>query len=166
MDVNEEAREEWVARTDGFERVKTTLEATQQLKSAGEIAEEALVSEKTARKYLQRLVDLNAASIIQDERTTQYTRDTDAVIAQRIRELRTDHSRDELIDGIQRMRREIESFREKHDVDSSTELAMTLESGERDTAWQDLSDWQTTEQNLSLAQAALSFERAAERIKA
>jgi predicted ArsR family transcriptional regulator len=165
MGIDERAREEWVARTDGFERVKTTLETTRQSKSAGEIADEALVSEKTARKYLQRLADLNAASVIQDERTTRYKRDTDAFIAQRIRELRTDHSRQELIDGIQRMRAEIESFREKHDVDSSTELAMSLESGERDEAWEDLSDWRTTERNLSLAQAALSFDRAAERVK-
>lgn len=94
MYIDEQAREEWVARTDGFERVKATLETTQQPTSAGDIADEALVSEKTARKYLQRLADLNAASIIQDERTTRYT---------------------------------------------------------RDTAWRDLSDWQTTERNLSLA---------------
>lgn len=165
MGIDEQAGEEWIARTDGFDRVKMTLEATQQPKSAGVIADEAMVSEKTARKYLQRLVDLNAASAIQDERPTRYKRDTNAFIAQRIRELRTDHSRQELIDGIQRMRTEIESLRERHGVDSSTELAMTLDSGECDEAWMDLSDWQTTEQNLSLAQAALSFEQVAEQIK-
>jgi hypothetical protein len=84
------------------------------------------------------LADLNAASAIQDEEATRYKRDTDAFIAQRIRELRTDQSQQDLIDGIQRMRAELESLREKHNVGSSTELVMSLESGEHDEAWQDL----------------------------
>ena len=64
------------------------------------------------------------------------------------------------------MRAEIEALRETHGVDSSAELAMALEPEDTDEAWLSLSDWRTTERNLTLAQAALSFERAAEQVEA
>lgn len=166
MDVNGRAIEEWTARTDGFDRVRTTLERTRERKSAPEIAEEAFVSEKTARKHLDRLADLGRAVTTQDGRTTRYGRDPDTHVIERVTELRREHTRDSLIEGIQRTRNDIESFREKHGTDSAEQLAARLEPGAADEAWMDLSEWRTKERHLALAQAAISFDRAADRIEA
>lgn len=166
MDVNERAIEEWKRRTDGFDRVRTTLERTRDGRSAAEIAESAFVSEKTARKHLVRLVDLNRAVTVRDGRTTRYKRDANTHVIDRISELRREQSRDTLVDGIQRMRGDIETFRERYGVEDAEELAIQLEPGDTDEAWMDLSEWQTKERHLALARAALSFGRAADRIEA
>ena len=151
---------------DGFERVQRTLERTREPRSAREIATAALVSEKTARKHLERLTDLDVATATQEGRTTRYKRDADAFLAKQVRDLRAEHSKADLVAEIERMRAEIEALRETHGVDSSAELAMALEPEDTDEAWLSLSDWRTTERNLTLAQAALSFERAAEQVEA
>lgn len=165
MDPNDRAREQWRERTDGFERVKATVERTREPASAGEIADRALVSEKTARKYLDRLVDLGVATAETDGHTTRYARDTDALVARRVRELRRDHTTAELLDAIDDVRSEIREYRERHGVDSPEELAAALDPGEADDAWRDLSEWRTAERNLALAQAAVSFGRAADRVE-
>ena len=166
MNADERAREEWKKRTDGFERVQRTLERTREPASAREIARAALVSEKTARKHLDRLTDLDVATTTQDGRATRYKRDTDAFLAKQVRDLRAEHSKANLIAGIERMCAEIEELRATHGVDSSAELALALEPDDAEEAWLSLSDWRTTERNLTLAQAALSFERAAEQVEA
>lgn len=165
MDINERAKEEWTTRTDGFERIATTLERTREPKSASEIADQALVSEKTARKHLDRLVDLGRGSAVQDGRTTRYRRDPDTYITARINELRRDHSREELIDGLQRIRDDIDTFRRRHGVDSAEELSVRLEPG-ADEGWIDLSEWRTKERRLALVQVAISFDRAADSVEA
>jgi predicted ArsR family transcriptional regulator len=165
MDVNERAVEEWKRRTDGFDRVRTTLERTREAKSAAEIAESAFVSEKTARKHLTRLVDLNRAVSVRDGRTTRYRRDPNTHVIDRISELRREQSHEALVDGIQRLRSDIEGFRERYCVEDAEELAIQLEPGEPDEAWMDLSEWQTKERHLAIVQAALSFGRATERIE-
>lgn len=165
MDPNDRARERWREHTDGFERVKATVERTNEPASAGEIADRALVAEKTARKYLDRLVDLGVATAETDGRTTRYARDTDALVARRVRELRRDHTDAELLDAIDDVRAEIREYRERYGVDSPEELAAVLDPGDPDDAWRDLSEWRTAERNLALAQAAVSFGRAADRVE-
>lgn len=163
MALNERAREEWIERTDGFERVRTTLETTTEPASASDIAERAAVSEKTARKYLQRMVDLGVAETEQDGRTTLYHRDAANQVFRRIDELLADHTRQELVDAIQQMREEVLDYRRAHGVDTAEELAVSLSSGDPDGAWHALSEWRTVERNLAIAQAALAVERAVER---
>lgn len=165
MDVNDRTREEWIERTDGFERVRTTLEATTEPASAGDVAERAAVSEKTARKYLQRMADLGVATTERDGQATLYRRSTEHVVSRRIDELRADHTRRELLDGIQRLREKVLEYRSAHGVDTAEELAVSLDPGDPDEAWHDLAEWRTVERNLALAQAALAVERAAERLE-
>lgn len=165
MGVNERAREEWIERTDGFERVRTTLEATTEPSSASDVAERAAVSEKTARKYLQRMADLGVAATERDGQATLYRRNTEHVVGRRIDELRADHTRRELLDGIQRMREQVLEYRNAHGVDTAEDLAVSLEPSDPGEAWHDLAEWRTVEQNLALAQAALAVERAAERLE-
>lgn len=164
MDVNDRAREAWTDRTDSFDRVRSVLETTRDPAAASEVAEAAAVTEKTARKHLERLVDLGVATAIQDGRTTRYRRDPEAWVTRRVRELRSEHDRAELVDAIAEMREEVQSYREAHDIGSPDALAATLDPA--DDAWAELATWRTTERNLVLAQAALSVARATDRVEA
>lgn len=158
MDVDDRAREAWKAQTDGFDRVRSVLGTTRAPVSAGEIADEALVTEKTARKHLERLVELGVATSTQEGRTTHYVRDEGHHVTRRIRELATDHTRAELLSGIERMRSDIETYRERFDVDTPEEYAFDL--GDESEDWTVLHDWEGTRRNLALAQAALAYGRA------
>lgn len=51
--------EHWVEETSGFDRVRSVAFALQQPRTAGEVAEQAHVVEKTARDHLGRLVEID-----------------------------------------------------------------------------------------------------------
>lgn len=155
-----DARQDWKSSTTALERVQQVIKQTTKPKTAGEIADEALVSEPTARKHLKSLVEVGRATTSQESDATRYARDEDTLLYQRIRELATEHSRDELIDSIQEMKHRIGEFEEEYDAASPEDLATSLGSADPDDAWKAVSEWQTTERNLHIAQAALNYGRA------
>jgi len=57
MDVNDRAREEWVADTTPRERVRSIMRRTYDSESVSTIAERALVSSEVARENLDGLAD-------------------------------------------------------------------------------------------------------------
>lgn len=152
------ARAEWKASTTALERIQQVVEGTKTPKTASEIAEEALVSEPTARKHLESLVEVGRARADTDGRATRYARNEDTLLYQRIRELATTQSRQELTDGIQRMRRRIRELEDEYDAVSPDDLASTIDDTE--SPWEAVSEWRTTERNLHIAQAALNYKRA------
>lgn len=164
-DINEQVREEWKADTTPFERVYEVVEQTHEGQSAAEIAERALVSEPTARRHSKALVNTGFAETEADGRTTLYKRNSDRVLMSRIRELREEADRDELLDGIRRMKGEIRRYEDRYDVVSPEELAQKLDADETD-GWDDLSAWKTTRQNLAVAQAALAYDEASHQLTA
>jgi len=157
-DVNEQVRKEWKEATTGRERVKEVLTETTEFAKAGDIAEQALVSEPTARKYLEELVEEGLGETQQDGRTTLYKRNEGRLVDRRIEELRTTHSRQELVDGIREMKETLQSYRETYDVEGPEDLAIELESG--DDGWGDVGRWRATRRNLALAKAALQVDEA------
>jgi len=161
-DINETVREEWKENTDSFDRVRTVLRQTNQPKSANEISETAEVADKTAKKHLERLVDLNVAEKISTGTGDLYRRNKDWYLNQEIERLRENSSSEELKQGIQKMLDEISQYREKYDVESPDDLLVKLEPQDERKAWLDLSDWQTTERNLAIAKAAVRFEEASD----
>lgn len=158
-DINERVREDWKAETTGFERVREILEETRKSASAGEIAGRALVSEPTARKHLGTLVDVGLTTTVEDGRTTRYARDEEHLLMERVRELRAEHDREELLDGIRRMKDQLREYEDTHEASSPEELAIGLD-GTDEEDWNDVSAWRTTRQNLALAQTALSYAEA------
>jgi predicted ArsR family transcriptional regulator len=164
-DINERVREEWKADTTPFERVYEIVEQTHEGQSAAEIAERALVSEPTARRHCKALVNTGFAETEADGRTTLYKRNSDRVLMSRIRELREEVDRDELLDGIKRMKAEIRRYEDRYDVVSPEELAQKLDADETE-GWDDLSAWKTTRQNLAVAQAALAYDEASHQLTA
>lgn len=162
-DVNERVREEWKAETTPFERVYEVLEGTHEGDSVAEIAERALVSEPTARRHLEALVSTGFAATERDGRTTLYRRDEDRVLMTRIRELRDEANREELLAGIERMKADIRDYEEQYDALSPEELARQLPP-EATEEWNDVTDWKTTRRNLAVAQAALAYDEASEQL--
>lgn len=162
-DLNERAKADWEAETTPFERVYEVIEQTHEGQSAAEIADRALVSEPTARRHCRTLVNTGVAETDQDGRTTLYRRDGDRVLLTRIRELREETTRTELLEGIREMKTEIREYEDRYDVVSPEELARTL-GAEETTGWEDLTAWRTTRRNLAVAQAALAYDEASQHL--
>lgn len=158
-DVNQGVAAEWEAETTPFERVYEVVEVTSEAQSAADIAERARVSEPTARRHCKALVNTGFAETERDGRTTLYRRDTDRVLATRIRELREETTRDELLEGIERMKADVREYESTYDVLSPAELARDLDA-EDSEGWDDLTDWKTTRRNLAIAQATMAYEEA------
>jgi Mn-dependent DtxR family transcriptional regulator len=74
-DINERVVDEWTESTTARERVKEILEETTTYSKVSTIADRARVSEPTARKYLNELVEEGTGTTEQDGRTTLYKRD-------------------------------------------------------------------------------------------
>lgn len=164
-DINEYVKEEWKAETTPFERVYEIVEGTHEGASAATIAEHALVSEPTARRHCATLVNTGFADTEQDGRTTLYKRNEDRILMTRIREIRRELSREEIIDGIRRMKAEIRAYEETYDAISPEELVRQLSSEDAD-GWSDVTGWKTTRQNLAVAQAALAYDEARDALAA
>jgi predicted ArsR family transcriptional regulator len=154
------AREDWKASTTALERVKQVVEQTTTPKTAGAIADEALVSEPTARKHLRSLVEIGTAATTEDGSATRYARNEDTMLYRRIRELSAEQSRDELIASIREMKERIRGLETEYDAASPEELASSLGKDAPAEAWEAVSEWQTTERNLHIAQAAINYGRA------
>jgi len=157
-DINEQVVEEWTASTTARERVKEVLTETTSFSKASTIADRARVSEPTTRKYLNELVEEGIGVTEQDGRTTLYKRNQGRVVDNRIEELRTTCSHQELVEGIKEMKQSIQGFRETYDVESPEDLAIELEPG--DDGWSDVGRWQSTRRNLAIAKAAIQVDEA------
>lgn len=158
IDINERAKEAWVEETTSRERIRTVLEETTEFATAAEIADRALTSEPTTRKYLKELVEHGIGVTTQDGRTTRYKRNEGHQIDERIEELRETTSRDELIEGIREMKAQLQEYRDSYGVEGPEELAVELDAG--DDGWADVGRWRATRRNLAIAQAALQVDEA------
>jgi len=164
-DINEHVRKEWKDETTPFERVYEVVEGIQNGQSAADIAERALVSEPTARRHCEALVNTGFAETTQDGRTTLYRHNPDRALLTRMQELRADADRADLLESIERMKATIRGYEEEYDALSPEELARDLDPDDAES-WTDLSDWRTTRQNLAVAQAALAYDEASQHVLA
>ena len=153
-DINEAVIEEWQAETTPFERVREVLLTVTTFEYAGAIAEQAAVSESTARKHLTVLADGGFADTDTSGQGTRFKRSRETIAMQRIKQLHTDCSRDELIAGIRELKERIQSYQDEYDVTDPDELAVKLDAADD---WEAISDWQALEDDRKLAQAALSL---------
>jgi DNA-binding transcriptional ArsR family regulator len=154
------AEADWRSSTTALERVRQVVERTTTAKTASEIATEALVSEPTARKHLESLVEVGTAAANREGSATTYFRDEDRHLYRRIRDLAADHTREELLDSIREMKAEVADFQAEYDAASPEQLATSLDGDASAAAWEAVSEWQTVERNLHVAQAAINYGRA------
>lgn len=154
-DVNEAAIEEWKADTTTFDRVRDVIDATTEPQAASTIADRAHVSEPTARKYLAALAETGRVKTVGTEAGIRYMRSPQMLAMRRISAIHREHTKSEIRATIKDLKEELRSFRERYDVTDVDELALELEAGDDD--WRDVTRWQQVEQNLEIAQAALSL---------
>ncbi len=162
-DINEQVKADWKTDTTPFERVYEIVEQTHDGQSAAEIANRALVSEPTARRHCKALVNTGFAETEQDDQTTLYKRNSDWILMSRIRELREEATRPELLDSIKQMKTEIRRHEDRYNVVSPEELSQQLDANETE-GWDDLTAWRTTWQNLAVAQAAIAYDEASRQL--
>lgn len=156
-DINEAVVEEWKAETTPFERVQTVVQSTHQPQYAREIGERARVSEPTTRKHLKRLASSGHAEAVETNQGMQYKRSPQAVAMERINELHRELSREELVGGIKRLRERINDLQERYDAVGPDDLVIQIDDGAEEEAWKAVTEWRSIEENLDIANAALSL---------
>ena len=154
-DVNEAAIEEWKADTTTFDRVRHVSDVTTEPQAVSTIAERAHVSEPTARKYLSMLAETGRVKAINTESETRYMRAPQMLAMKRIAAIHREHTKTEIRNTIRDLKTELNNFQKQYDVATVDELTLELEPG--DDGWRDITRWQQIEENLEIAQAALSL---------
>lgn len=155
-DINEAVVAEWKASTSTFERVREVLLQSTAFTAPEAIAEKARVSPPTARKHLNILHDSGIAEKNETEDGVVFKRSKQQVAMQRVAEIHTDYSKEEVIAAIQELKERRKTFREKYGVDSVEEMVISIDDAD-EAEWNDVSEWQSLNQDLSVASAALSL---------
>ena len=154
-DVNEATISEWKEDTTTFDRVRHVIDVTTDPQTASTIADRARVSEPTARKYLSALAETGRVKVVNADSGARYMRAPQMLAMRRISAIHREHTKTEIRDAIHDLKKELNEFREQYDVTDVDELALELDAG--DDGWQDVTRWQQVDQNLEIAQAALSL---------
>ena len=151
----------WKAHTSAFDRVRSVVLSLSEPRSAGWVADEALVAENTARRHLEQLTELHVLTTDTTGSAVTYYPDPVYTRTRDLRELVADHDRDELAERAVSLKTDIESWQEKYGVASPDDLRSTAaaestsaaEAGERRRT---ASDWELATYRLSLIEDALS----------
>lgn len=118
--------EHWIEATSAFDRVQSVAFSLQQPQTAGQIAESAYVSEKTARGHLQRLVEMDILLTQADNGPTTYYPDPGYMRYREVRTLAREHDRDELMEIVATLKGEIEEWQQTFDVETPDELRASV----------------------------------------
>ena len=159
-DESNRGTERWVEETSAFDRVRSVAFALQQPRTAGQIAESAHVSEKTARDHLRRLVEMDVMLEETGEGPTTYYPDPAYMRYREVRTLAREHDRDELTDIVATLKRDIEEWRDEFDVETPDELRASVADADvsEESVYerqQIAEDWEYTEHRLGLIKDAL-----------
>lgn len=113
---------EWKERTQGIDRVISVVLSIEQPRTVEWIAEQAHVSESTARSHLERLVELRVLTAVEQRGAKTYYPDS---VYQRFREVSSlveERDREEIEAVIISAQEEIEALRDEYGVESVDEL--------------------------------------------
>jgi predicted ArsR family transcriptional regulator len=160
-DESNRGTERWVEETSAFDRVWSVAFALQQPQTAGQIAESAHVSEKTARDHLGRLVEMDVMLKETGEGPTTYYPDPAYMRYREVRTLAREHDRDELTDIVATLKRDIEEWRDEFDVETPDELRASVADADvsEEAVYERqkiAEDWEYTEHRLGLIKDALA----------
>jgi hypothetical protein len=157
-DIDDFAAAEWEHETTADERIRTVISRTMIPKSAGDIADTALVSETKARTTLNKLAENGIVRSHQTDAGKLYGRDPEWHLLKQIRRLAGSET---LVDQIQRVKEELAEYEAKYDATDPEELLISdeeLAQNELD----DISHWRTAERELSHLRAAYYLKEAKE----
>ncbi|WP_211693272.1 winged helix-turn-helix domain-containing protein [Natronomonas halophila] len=157
-DIDDFAAAEWKEDTTADERLRTVINRTTTPKSAGDIADTALVSETKARTSLNKLAEEGIVRSHQTDSGKLYERDPEWHLLKQIRQLAGSET---LVDQIQRIKQELAGYKAKYDSTEPEELLVSdkeLTPEELD----DVSHWRTAKRELTHLRAAYRLKEAKE----
>ena len=150
----------WKQETKGIERVIDVILTVEEPQTAGWIAEEAHVSEQTAREHLQMFADLGVISATTVSGVTKYEPDPAWIRFQELAQLTERYDRDELLDQVEQLKARIESAKSQFGVGSPDELR--AKAADDDTSVEEIkeyrtaaSEWESAIYDLQIRQRAL-----------
>ncbi|WP_254840935.1 DUF7342 family protein [Natronomonas marina] len=157
-DIDDFAAAEWKKDTTADERIRMVINRTTTPKSAGDVADTALVSETKARTTLNKLAEEGTVRSHQTDSGKLYERDPEWHLLKQVKQLAGSET---LVDQIQRVKRELAGYKAKYDANDPEELLVSdteLDRNELD----DISHWRTAERELSHLRAAYHLKEAIE----
>lgn len=157
-DIDDFAAAEWKNETTADERVRLVIDRTTVPKSAGDIADTALVSETKARTTLNKLVQEGTVRAHHTDSGKLYDRDPEWHLLKQIRQLASSET---LVEQIQRVKQELVTYKDKYTADDPEELLVSDKELSQDEL-DDVSHWQTAERELSHLRAAYRLKEAIE----
>lgn len=148
-----EAFAEAVSDAPADERVYRVALQLHEPTRVAEVAERAACAPDTARRHLQRLVDLGVITRVTDDPTT-YQRN-ESYFEWRKRQRLTDCSMDELRDRLETLTARERTFRERYDADTpaAVDALAHADHDELEAVWLDLSEWQTVRERVERLEA-------------
>jgi len=159
----------WEEETKAIERVIDVALTIDEPSTAGTIADEAIVSEQTAREHLDLLARLSIVTATTARGVTKYQPDTAYIRFKEVSAIVEKYSQDELLDVTETLQTTIESIQERFDVTSPDELrALAAEEGTGAEQVTEIrtaaSEWDSVRYKLDLFKDALErydeFDRA------
>ena len=142
-------------------RIREIAMTVREPKNAGEIADAAGVARNTAEKYLTQLVEADKLATVQRGRETCYYPDPVTQYFDQIRDLITDHTKDELTAELGAIREDIDKWKAGYDVESADELRATvgddIPASERRQRRHDADDWDYYEHQAMLIKQAIQL---------
>lgn len=151
--------DEWKEHTSAFDRVRSVAQTVSEPRTAPWIAEQAAVSENTARSHLERLVEMNVLLEYDEDGPTKYAPDPLHTRLQTLRELLNEYDHDGLIALKENLQTQIETWRDEYGRDSFEalrELAAETETADETAALRrTANDWELTEYRLNIVEEAI-----------
>jgi len=150
----------WKDETDGIDRVISVGLSIDQPRTAEYVADEAHVSESTARKHLDRLVDLHVLSAVEQRGAKTYHPDGAYQHFREVFQVVEEYDQEEIERLTISTKEEIERLQETYDLDSPEELrsratAEETTSSEAREFFKKASEWDQHLRMLSVAEEAL-----------
>lgn len=153
---------DWPADWDAQRRVEAVADMLRQPRPAAWVAEQAGVTPKTARKYLEELVDRGTFATTTDAETgaTLYYPDPEALVMERLREL-LQRDQQDLTARLSEIADRIESWQTEFDVADPAGLRATIDEDlpaeERRRRQQIAYEWDQRIEERRLVRAALDI---------
>lgn len=141
------------------ERVRAAARTLRTPRTASWVADETDVSVKTARKYLDQLVDDGILRRIDDGDRTRFAIDQLLATYREIAELQREHDQEELTEALESMRSRIARWQQQFDVDRPGELRASIadvdDADEVERRREIASEWEHLVERMPVVRAAL-----------
>lgn len=142
------------------ERVRAAARTLQEPRPASWVADETEVSTKTARKYLEQLLEDDVLRRVDHGGETLYCVDQLMASYREVASLQREHDREELTDALESMRSDVAEWQATYDVESPGALRASIgdldDPDEIETRRAVASEWEQLASRIPMVQAALA----------